>query len=306
MIKHWSNKGLLPIWLGFLIWLISIFNWWPYSIFSLNHVQILILSAPLLLIPLSLKKENEPQTLIWGNVVIALFIVVSFYFEEGFAAAFLVIPWLLFCIILLFRGFKQADWKSPMQMKTIVKLISFIYLLIGAIWLIADRLDFQPLGFDPTIVLLTVAHFHFAGYMLLIITSWICDKDPSKFINWTSWLVAIGVPMVAIGITATQLGFSQWIETFSVIIMASGGGIIGLKHIIIIGWKGRSKSYGKLWMIGGFALMMGMVLAFLYGIREILYIPFLTIPWMYAVHGTLNAIGFALPVVLGWFLYRES
>lgn len=34
--------------------------------------------------------------------------------------------------------------------------------------------------------------------------------------------------------------------------------------------------------------------------RHVYLIPALSIPWMYAVHGTLNAIGFALPAVFGW------
>ena len=207
MIKRWINISLAPIWLGFLFWVMIIFNWLPFSIFSLNHVQILILSAPLFLIPITIKKESEPQTLVWANLVTALFIVFSFYLEQGFIAGLMVLPWLLFCLTLFFRAISQMIWPSLVQMKAIIKLISLMYLVIGAMWLVADRFDFQPLGFDPTIVLLTVAHFHFAGYLLLQITSWVIHKSHSKVLNVLSWLVALGIPLVAIGITTTHWAF---------------------------------------------------------------------------------------------------
>jgi hypothetical protein len=43
-----------------------------------------------------------------------------------------------------------------------------------------------------------------------------------------------------------------------------------------------------------------MILAFLYALRNIILIPFLTIPMMQAIHGTLNALGFGTLMLLGW------
>jgi hypothetical protein len=114
--------------------------------------------------------------------------------------------------------------------------------------------------------------------------------------------VVSGVPLVAIGITATQFHFPFWMETIAVFIMVFGGFSIGCFHFIL-GWQNKAFLYGLFWMIAGLALMSGMILAMLYGLRNVVIIPFLSIPWMYSVHGTLNAIGFAFPALFGWVLY---
>ena len=51
-----------------------------------------------------------------------------------------------------------------------------------------------------------------------------------------------------------------------------------------------------------------MLLAALYGLRFYLPVAWLDIPWMRALHGSANALGFALPALLGWSMVkaRES
>ena len=49
-----------------------------------------------------------------------------------------------------------------------------------------------------------------------------------------------------------------------------------------------------LWSIAGVSLAVGMVLAILYGSRQYLTMSWLDIPHMRAIHGTANALGFAL------------
>jgi len=49
-----------------------------------------------------------------------------------------------------------------------------------------------------------------------------------------------------------------------------------------------------------------MVLAGLYGTRALFPVAGLDIPWMRALHGSANAIGFALAGVLGWVLAERS
>ena len=45
------------------------------------------------------------------------------------------------------------------------------------------------------------------------------------------------------------------------------------------------------------------VLALLYGCRAYFPLAWLDIPWMRAVHGTANALGFGLAGVLGWTVH---
>jgi hypothetical protein len=60
-----------------------------------------------------------------------------------------------------------------------------------------------------------------------------------------------------------------------------------------------------LWVVAGLSLLFGMGLALLYAARgQMLPLPWLDIPWMRALHGTANALGFALCGALGWTLAR--
>jgi hypothetical protein len=58
-----------------------------------------------------------------------------------------------------------------------------------------------------------------------------------------------------------------------------------------------------LWTVAGFSLLFGMSLALLYSARSYaMPLPWLDLPWMRALHGTANALGFALCGAVGWRL----
>lgn len=292
----------LPILIGFLVWILFGLISFPASTFSLIYVQILILAAPLWLIPLAWQLLDTQEWVGYLGVPTAVFLAIAFYFSPSWGIALLVLPWLLLTTILAFQ--KLIDWRisKSLNISHLTQLSAYLYLPIGAAWAYADRLGFRPLDFDATIGLLTVAHFHYAGFLLPTITAFALKNIESRWRNTIGWLVILGIPLVAIGITTTHLGFPMGIEIFAVTIMALGGFITGLLHCFL-GWENRRQTYGKLWFIAGIALMAGMALAFCYGWRSVYLIPTLSIPWMYAVHGTLNAIGFALPAILGWYYY---
>ena len=62
----------------------------------------------------------------------------------------------------------------------------------------------------------------------------------------------------------------------------------------------------SLWFMGGVSLVLGMCLACLYALRSIIIIDELTLPFMQAVHGTLNALGFGTLMLLGWAFRKET
>jgi hypothetical protein len=49
-----------------------------------------------------------------------------------------------------------------------------------------------------------------------------------------------------------------------------------------------------------------MFLAALYGSRQLLPLEWLTIPWMRALHGTVNSLGFALSALLAWKIQQST
>lgn len=295
----------IPIIIGFLVWLGCSLISLPGSTFSLSYVQILILAAPLWLIPLTWQLLDTPEWIGYLGVPASITLAIAFLLKPSLIAAVISVPWLLLTTVLAFH--KLGDWRINKSgtISHICQLAAYLFLPIGAAWAFADRLGFRPLDFDGTIVLLTVAHFHYAGFLLPTIAALALKNTSSKWSRGIGWSVILGIPLVAIGITTTHLDLPVWIEVFAVTVMVLGGFLIGLLHCFL-GWQNRKMGYGQLWFLAGIALMVGMVLACGYGWRHVYLIPALSIPWMYAVHGTLNAVGFALPAVLGWYHYSFS
>ena len=113
-----------------------------------------------------------------------------------------------------------------------------------------------------------------------------------------------GIPLVAIGLLFNQFQIIPFFEPIAVTILTISGIAVGIFHLML-GISERSNSYAKWWVLAGLALIIGMLLALCYGWRAYYPIPMLSIPFMYALHGTLNAIGFAIPAIIGWSIFLK-
>jgi hypothetical protein len=111
------------------------------------------------------------------------------------------------------------------------------------------------------------------------------------------------MPFVAIGITLTHLGHDPRIEAAAATIFAAAGLASAAMHFRLALRSGAPASRAMLLGIAALSLAAGMVFAFLYGARTMLpQIEGLTVPAMWAMHGSLNALGFALSALLAWRL----
>ena len=201
--------------------------------------------------------------------------------------------WLLFTIYLL-----AAILRKDAQQNSAI-LIALCSLPVAAAWMLADRLGFQPLGFDPLIVLLTGVHFHYAGFALAIIAAHLPNNPLNR---WLSFGLIAGLAGVATGITSTQLDGPAWIEILGVSIMVTVGVGIAIQQLRYAWRSKRSLLAPLLLSLGALALIAGMVLALLYGWRFHYQWSWLNVPWMYATHGLLNSLGFSLLSFLAYSL----
>ena len=77
--------------------------------------------------------------------------------------------------------------------------------------------------------------------------------------------------------------------------------LIAILQLKLAAQTQRPTNIRGLWAVVGVSLMIGMALAFLYAARPYFaLLPWLDLPWMRALHGTANALGFALCAILGW------
>ena len=288
-----------PISFGFWLWLASVLFWLPYSPFSLGHVQFLLIAGPLWLVPLAWRLLSVPAWVHSLALPAGLSFATAFLLPSGIAAALLTLPWLLLVSALALRKLRDWSWFRDTRWATLCLLAASLYLPVGAAWALADRLAWQPLDFSPTITLLTAVHFHYAGFVLPLITGLALREWKARLGHWLGAGVVTGISLVALGILSTHWDLPDWIEIVAVSIMAGSGLGTGVLHCYLA--RRHPVPIGRwCWRIGGMALVIGMGLALAYGWRTVWPPAFLTIPWMYAIHGSLNAVGFAIPGLLGW------
>ena len=208
------------------------------------------------------------------------------------------LPWLALSLWQAGAVSRTAYRDDGRDLATLANLAAHLYLPVGGIWALFHELKVQPLGFAAVIVLLTGVHFHYAGFALPWLTGRLLAARPAGPISKTCAAgVIAGVPLVAIGITSSQLSLPPAIEVFAVTILACSA--LGISHGYLA-WAGEVEQAPKVcFLLGGLALGCGMVLALLYGWRSLVPISWVTIPAMYTLHGTLNSWGFCLPCILG-------
>jgi hypothetical protein len=162
------------------------------------------------------------------------------------------------------------------------------------------------LAFSDEIVMLTAVHFHYAGFALPVLCGLAATKRPGPLAMTAVLGVVTGVPLTAVGITLSQLGIGVGVETVSTWITAGAGLLTAVLYFRLF-FDSRSRlAVRALWGITAVTLTIGMILAASYGSRGIIQLDWLTIPWMRAVHGTANSLGFALSGLLGWWLQQSG
>jgi hypothetical protein len=278
-----------------------------------SWVYALLLFAALVLVPLALEllrdeteREVTARWFLWLDrlqMPAALLLLVACWLAPGKAAALAALPWAALTGLLALIGIARLRHGGLRRdFDGLCRDAALIFSVIGGAWTIADRGGFRPLGFDPAIVALTAVHFHYAGILLPLFAGLV--QRELFFLRLASRAalgVVLGVPAVAVGITATQLGAGASLEAGAGCGLALAGMVVGILQVRIA-TEARQPLLTRIALgIAGVSLFIGMVLAALYAMRAFVApFPGLGIPQMRMLHGTLNALGFGLCGVLGW------
>ena len=148
-------------------------------------VYLLIALAVLVTVPLALHALGVKA----GPVlhVGQLLATASLLVPRGGVAGALALAWVASAALLVVRN-RQGG---------LFTLIPLLWLPAAAAWLAADRFGIRPLDFDRSIVLLTAAHFHHAGFGVSVLLA----RARASF---GLALHQIGMLFVAIGISASD------------------------------------------------------------------------------------------------------
>jgi cytochrome b561 len=242
---------------------------------------------------------SKPLSL-WGLLVCATCLLVSLLNSpSGLSGAFAV-PWFAFTVRLGLETLLALHKTRRFDLASVAVAVGCLQLSIGAAWLLADRFAWQPLGFDPVIVRLTAAHFHFAGFLLPVVAGWTVQEIPGRWLRWAVGIILVGVLLVATGITCTRMGLPVAIESVLALVFSIGVLVLAI-GICRLGWQQRN---GFL-HLSGISLAVGMLFASAYALSFLLRfsLPILQLPFMWAIHGSIQVFGFALLGLVGWQMH---
>lgn len=281
-------------------------------------IHALLLLAPLALLPLGLdlveragapaggEEPGGPAGLLRVAGVLQLpaaaLLAGSYLLTQGAVAAVLALPWLAVTGLIALAGVLRLRGRGFHPLAGLALDAGLVFLVVGAAWAVSDRLGFRPLDFPTVIVLLTAVHFHYAGFVLPIVTGLAAARTGGPAATLATLGVVAGVPLVAVGITATQLGFGPWIEALAAWTVAAAGALVAWLHLRLAARPAYPPFARVLWTVAALSLLASMGLAALYGSRfHLSQVRWLDIAWMQALHGAANAFGFALAALLGWW-----
>ena len=162
-------------------------------------------------------------------------------------------------------------------------------------------LGMQVMDFEPTIVLLTAVHFHYAGFALPLLSGLaIRTMTQHHLVRLMILLIIVGIPLVGVGIAGDPL-----VEIIAVGILTAG--CVGLALVQLgIALRCSLEPARGLLLVSSLSLLLGMLLAVIYGIGEYRGEQLLGIPLMIPLHGIANSAGFSLAGLYGWRVLRRS
>jgi hypothetical protein len=321
----------LPLFCGFAVWCAYLAYARP-GVLQHAWAEVILLLAALVL--LQLLPGIAFGRIKWVILGAACSLAFAYVLEPGWLAAAFALPWLGITLWQFREGVQfwlQSNMpavasspispippsptssmppllaSSPTAPWVLAQSAGRMFMVVGGLWALSDRLSWQPLGFSPEIVLLTAVHFHFAGLFFPMLTGLIAEKYPSRLINIACYLVVISVPMTAIGITLAQLQWSYLFETVAAATVALAGWFTAFRYFTVAVREPDLPLITRtLWFITAISLVFTMTLAFGYAIRPFYSFPILDIPVMRAWHGSFNAFGVATAGLLGWYLVQRK
>lgn len=281
---------------------------------GLSAIERALALAPLVLVPLGVGMVATPlpagragrlaRLAAYAQPVGAGLLVASLLVPSGSLAAALAAPWVvvtgLLALVGLARVTDRAAWPlaDGRAAETVVDG-GLAYPVVAAVALVFFHLDIV-FWFDPVIVLLTAVHFHYAGFVLPVVTGLVGRTRPSEgpLYRALAGVVLAGPALIAVGIS-----FSPLVE-----FVAVGGftAAVATLGVYVVGRVAPTRPRGQAVLVGASALALpvSMLLALGYGVGAFTGRPSLGLDLgtMVAVHGSLNALGFGLLGLVGWRL----
>lgn len=215
---------------------------------------------------------------------------------QGTSTALLVAPWAAASAAGAFLTVRWW-WRTGRRLRDAVWPAAGVYLVVGAAWLLADRLALEPAGFSEPFVQLTAIHFHYAGFTAAVLAGCAWRRCPHSRTAAAAALLTVGSPpVIAAGFAAVGL-----LQIVGAVALTLGLWLLAwvtVRHI-----APRAGLLARvLLVLSSLAVLAPMALAVQWAVGANFGTPALPIPAMVVAHGVANALGFSLLGVAGWRL----
>ncbi|MFI7066115.1 YndJ family protein [Kribbella sp. NPDC050124] len=218
--------------------------------------------------------------------------VVSLWLPRGPASIALASIYLAGTVLLAALAVRDFLRHKRLRPREIALYTALATPSIAALALVAERSSYELFGFELTVLSLTVAHFHFAGFAAALI-AYLVAADATTATTAAAISVPVGTGIVLLGFFLGDL-----VELAGAAVLTAG--------MWMVGWSlwGRSRTADRatavLLVVSAAVLVFTMLLALTWALGHVVSTPYLPLEWMVATHGVANAAGFALCGLLAW------
>jgi hypothetical protein len=273
------------------------------GIAPLGVIELLFLFAPLVAVPLgfALLERISVHEIGWAEraaravqPLAALSLVVGFWRGPGTIAGLMSVPWATVCGAVAFSGLVQLGRR--ISLTNFVGSIARIDLGVAGIFLLLSRFGIH-LRFQEPIVLLTAVHFHFSGFATSAIALGGL-RFAERSTRRRAWIVvATAVSVLPSGLAAGFV-FSPILKVVSAVLFSTA--VAALACLLFEESREFHLRTARIFIgLATASVIAGMTLAATYAVGEYLHRDWITIPRMASTHGWINALGFAMPALLG-------
>ena len=215
--------------------------------------------------------------------------------------------WVVASIVIAVMGLGRMRVASGASDRGVA--LAWIFLPVGAVWLVMARLGASPLHLSSLLVALTAAHFHYAAFAALTVVSMACahaEGGARRALHATLVALAVAMVLVALGITlspeavdggARDAGLGERISQAGAALFTLGFLAHAAALVPTLG-KVRSLPARIALGLGALAPLGALPLAILYTFGA------LDLDTMITWHAPLNTYGFGGLSLIGWALVR--
>jgi len=260
-------------------------------------VKLLVVVGMLVIVPIGLRLLDDPGAALARRVwpIGAVLGAISLWLPRGPFATTLATAYATAAAVLCAYAISRPTRPRSAWPAEIAVLTALLSLAVAAGALLAERAGYPLFGFRPTVLVLTVAHFHFAGFAAALIAGLQTRIAPGKSADLAALTVPAGTVLVLIGYFT-----AEFVELAGALVLTAGMWTVGW-----LTWRyARSVGPDRLTaaLLAGSAavLVASMVLAVSWALGEATGLPHPSLAWMAATHGVANALGFTLCAMVGW------